>query len=99
MTIPRLQRLRELCEANGAKLILLVPPTLDSEKAINQMAATAQATGVDVLVPIDPTALSAKFYQPDGMHLNRDGAVLFTSALAKDLPEKVMAHESLAAQK
>jgi len=99
ITIPRLQRLRELCEANGAKLILLVPPTLASENAVSQMAAAAQAAGVDVLVPIDPAALSAKFYQPDGMHLNRDGAVLFTSALAKDLPEKVMAHETLAARK
>jgi hypothetical protein len=99
MSIPRLQRLRELCEANGARLILLVPPTLDSESAVSQMAAAAQAAGVDVSVPIDPAMLSAKFYQPDGMHLNRDGAVLFTSALAKDLPEKVMAHETLAAQK
>jgi len=99
MTIPRLQRLRELCEANGARLILLVPPTLDSENAVNRMAAAAQATGVEVSVPIDPATLSAKFYQPDGMHLNRDGAMLFTSALAKDLPEKVMAHETLAAQK
>ena len=99
ITIPRLQRLRELCEANGAKLILLVPPTLASENAVSQMAAAAQAAGVDVSVPIDPAALPAKFYQPDGMHLNRDGAVLFTSALAKDLPEKVMAHETLAARK
>jgi hypothetical protein len=99
ITIPRLQRLRELCEANGAKLILLVPPTLASENAVSQMAAAAQAAGVDVSVPIDPAALSAKFYQPDGMHLNRDGAVLFTSALAKDLPEKVMVHETLAARK
>ena len=99
MSIPRLQRLRALCEANGARLILLVPPTLDSENAISQMAAAAQAAGVDVSVPIDPAMLSAKFYQPDGMHLNRDGAVLFTSALAKDLPEKLMAHETLAAQK
>jgi len=99
MSIPRLKRLRELCEANGARLILLVPPTLDSENAVNQMAAAAQAAGVDVSVPIDPAMLSAKFYQSDGMHLNRDGAVLFTSALAKDLPEKVMAHETLAAQK
>ena len=99
MTIPRLQRLRELCEANGARLILLVPPTLDSENAVSRMAAAAQATGVEVSVPIDPATLSAKFYQPDGMHLNRDGAVLFTSSLAKDLPEKVMAHETLAAQK
>jgi hypothetical protein len=99
MSIPRLQRLRELCEANGAKLILLVPPTLDSENAISQMAAAAQAAGVDVSMPIDPATLSAKFYQPDGMHLNRDGAVLFTLALAKDLPEKVMVHETVAAQK
>ena len=99
MTIPRLQRLRELCEANGAKLILLVPPTLDSESAINEMTAAAQSAGVEVSVPIDPAALSARFYQPDGMHLNRDGAVLFTSALAKDLPEKLAARETLAAQK
>jgi len=99
ITLPRLQRLRELCEANGARLILLVPPTLDAGNAINEMATEAQVAGVDVLVPIDPAALSAKFYQPDGMHLNRDGAVLFTTALAKDLPEKVTARETLAAQK
>ena len=99
MSIPRLRRLRELCAANGAKLILLVPPTLDSEKAVSQMAGAAQNAGVDVSLPIDPATLSAKFYQPDGMHLNRDGAALFTLALARDLPEKVIAHETLAAQK
>ncbi len=99
ISIPRLQRLRELCEANGARLILLVPPTLDSENAVNQMAAAAQAAGVDVSVPIDPATLSAEFYQPDGMHLNRDGAVIFTSALAEDLPERVRARETVAAQK
>jgi len=99
ITIPRLRRLRELCEANGARLILLVPPTLDSGNAVNEMTAAAQAAGVEVSVPIDPATLTAKFYQPDGMHLNRDGAVLFTSALARELPEKVAAHETLAAQK
>jgi hypothetical protein len=98
MSMPRLQRLRELCEAHGAKLILLVPPTLSSEDAVSKMAAAAQAAGVDVSVPIDPAALSAKFYQRDGMHLNQDGAELFTSALAKDLPERVMARETLAAR-
>jgi hypothetical protein len=99
MSIARLQRLRELCEANGARLILLVPPTLASEDAVSRMAAAAQAAGVEVSVPVDPAALSAKFYQPDGMHLNPDGAMIFTSALAKDLPEKVKARETLAAQK
>jgi hypothetical protein len=99
IALPRLKRLRELCEANGARLILLVPPTLDSGNAIGEMAAAAQAAGVEVSVPIDPAVLSAKFYQPDGTHLNKDGAVLFTSALAKDLPGKVMARETLAARK
>jgi len=30
------------------------------------------------------------------MHLNSDGAVLFTSALAKDLPERVVTHDTVA---
>jgi hypothetical protein len=99
ISIPRLQRLRKVCEAHGAKLILLVPPTLSSENDVNQMVNAAHSAGVDVSVPIDPTALSAKFYQRDGMHLNRDGAVLFTSALAKDLPDRVLSRETLIARR
>src|ERR1700674_1799621 len=98
IAIPRLRRLRELCEAHGAKLVLLVPPTMSSESAVTQMAYAAQRAGVDVSVPIEPATLSAKFYQQDGMHLNADGAVLFTSALAKDLPERVVTHETVASQ-
>jgi hypothetical protein len=98
VSIPRLRRLRELCEAHGAKLILLVPPTLSSESAVSQMAYAAHTAGVDVSVPIDPAALSGKFYQPDGLHLNREGALLFTSALAKDLPERVVTRDTLAAR-
>lgn len=91
---PRLQRLRELCEARGAKLILLVPPTLASASAVDEMVRAAGMESVDVSVPIDPQSLSASFYQPDGMHLNRDGATLFTSALAKDLPARVASHST-----
>ena len=98
ITTPRLQRLRELCEAHGAKLILLVPPTLSSESAVREMAYAARTVGVDVSVPIDPAVLSAKFYQPDGMHLNREGALLFTSALAKDLPGRVATQNMLASR-
>ena len=98
VSIPRLQRLRELCETHGAKLILLVPPTLSSESAVSQMAYAAHTAGVDVSVPIYPAALSEKFYQRDGMHLNRDGAVLFTSALAKDLPERVVTRDTVASR-
>src|SRR5207245_6189483 len=82
----RLERLRELCQAHGAKLIILVPPTLSSEDAVQQMTITSQKAGVDTLVPIDPTALSAKYYQSDELHLNSEGAQLFTSALATFLP-------------
>ncbi len=98
IAIPRLQRMHELCEAHGVKLILLVPPTLSSESAVSQMAYAAHTVGVDISVPIDPAALSAKFYQRDGMHLNPEGAALFTSALAKDLPEKIMNHDTLASR-
>lgn len=98
IAIPRLQRLRELCEANGVKLILLVPPTLSSETAVDEMAEAAHSAGVDVSVPIDPTTLSAKFYQPDGMHLNSQGAVLFTAALARDLPGRVVSTNTVASR-
>ncbi len=94
ISIPRLRRLRELCEAHGAKLILLVPPTLSSESAVSQMAYSAHIAGVEMSLPIDPAALSEKFYQRDGMHLNSDGAVLFTTALAKDLPERIVSSVS-----
>ena len=96
IAMPRLRRMQELCEAHGAKLILLVPPTLSSESAIGEMAYAAHKAGVDVSIPIDPAALSANFYQRDGMHLNSQGAVVFTSALAKDLPDKVATHNTLA---
>jgi len=95
IAISRLQRLRELCEANGAKLIILVPPTPSSEDAVRELTIASQRAGVDTLVPIDPMLLSAKYYQPDELHLNSEGARLFTSALATFLPRTVD-HESAA---
>src|SRR6267154_6080908 len=91
----RLKQLRELCEAHNAKLIILVPPTPSSEDAVRQMTIASQRAGVDALVPIDPTALSAKYYQPDELHLNSAGAALFTTALAEYLPQTID-HEPLA---
>jgi len=95
IAVPRLQRLQELCEANGAKLIVLVPPTLSSESAVGQMIGAARTASVDISVPVNPAALSARCYREDGMHLNPEGAVIFTSALAKDLPERVVTHSTL----
>lgn len=96
MALPRLQSLSKVCEAHGAKLILLVPPTLGSESAVREMADAARAAGVDVSVPVDPEALSAKFFESDRIHLNQEGAVIFTSALAKDLPARLAVENTLA---
>jgi lysophospholipase L1-like esterase len=87
---PRLEQLRALCEAHGAKLILLVPPTPSSEDAVRQMTIASRNAGVDTLVPIDPTALSAKYYEPDELHLNPEGAAIFTAALAEFLTQTVV---------
>ena len=59
------------------------------------MTIASQKAGVDTLVPIDPTALSAKYYQPDELHLNSAGAALFTTALAEYLPQTIV-RESMA---
>lgn len=86
----RLEQLRSLCEAHGARLILLVPPTPSSGGAIHQLTIASERAGVDTLVPIDPTALSAKYYLSDELHLNPEGAARFTAALAELLPETVV---------
>jgi lysophospholipase L1-like esterase len=42
-------------------------------------------------------ALPAKYYQPDELHLNSEGAALFTSELAASLPNTVaLVRESMA---
>lgn len=93
---PRLERLRRLCAAYGAKLIILVPPTPSSEDAVRQMTLASQREGVESLVPVDPAALSTHYYQADEIHLNSDGAEIFTVALATYLPRQLLDHEPVA---
>jgi hypothetical protein len=89
ITTARIRSLRQLCDAHGAKLIILVPPTPSSEQAVRLMTIASQKVGVDSLVPIDPATLSERFYQPDELHLNSEGAALFTSAVATYLPVEI----------
>ena len=93
---PRLQRLRRLCAAFGAKLIILVPPTPSSDDAVRQMTLASQRQGVESLVPVDPAALSTRYYQSDELHLNSEGAEIFTVALATYLPRQLLTHEPVA---
>jgi hypothetical protein len=92
----RLRTLNELCEAHGATLILLIPPTLSSQGAARQMAIASEKAGVHALMPIDPVELTARFYS-DAVHLNSEGAVRFTSALANDLPKTII-HKTTASR-
>lgn len=85
MVASRMRTLRELCEAHGARLIFVIPPKLSSESTVREMVGALQQARVEALVPIDPAALPARFYQRDAIHLNPEGAALFTAALATDL--------------
>ena len=82
----RLTRLRRLCASHGARLLILVPPAPSSGNAVREFAAVAQRVGVDTLVPLDPNKLSDRYFLADEIHLNPEGAALFTSALAQYLP-------------
>jgi|SRR5690242_9056026 len=82
----RLTRLRMLCASYGARLLILVPPAPSSGNAVRKFAAVAQTVGVDTLVPLDPNQLSNPYFLADEIHLNPEGAELFTSALAQYLP-------------
>jgi len=93
ITISRLQRLRELCEERGAKLILLIPPTPSSDSAARRVATASRKAGVETLVPIDSSLLATSYYQSDETHLNSKGAALFTSALATSLRRKIVTAE------
>jgi hypothetical protein len=93
IAVSRLQRLRELCEAHGAKLILLIPPTPSSDSVARQMATASRKVGVEALVPIDSGVLSTRYYESDETHLNSEGAALFTSALATYLRNKIVVAE------
>jgi len=73
--------LRQVCDAHGSRLIIVVPPTQDKNDPylIDQAAGTA--AGVPILVPLTPGELGSTEYL-DGFHLNPHGAAVFTDALA-----------------
>jgi hypothetical protein len=79
----RVETLRELCGAYGAKTVMLIPPTPSSENTARALRQISKRVGVTALIPIDPALLTARDYEADALHLNPDGAALFTSAIAR----------------
>ncbi len=83
--VARLQRLRDLCATYGARVVLLVPPTPTSPTAVERLTSVTTAAGVDTLMPVNPAMLDPGYFRADGIHVNEDGAMLFTDALASAL--------------
>ena len=76
--------LKQPCDEHGARLIVVIPPTLDQGDPYQIDLAAGIDAGVSVLVPFAPGQLSASEYGDD-IHLNAHGATLFTDALAARL--------------
>jgi len=85
----RLAALNELCRANGAHLLFVVPPSY--QKGAETIRVAGQERGVTVLVPVRDGEFDDSDYQSDGVHMNEKGAQIFTTRLAdslnRDLPQ------------
>jgi hypothetical protein len=80
----RLAALKRLAAENGARLVLLSPPTM-REDYTDALAAAGRAAGVPVIaVARDGTLLPSDF-RADGFHLNESGAAKHTAALTPAL--------------
>ncbi len=89
--IPHLLALNDLCKSNGARLVVLVPPTLSHDDASAAVQDSAAREGVSALVPLRPGDVSpTDFY--DGFHLNSGGAARFTHRLASELLQRLTAN-------
>lgn len=82
----RLRSLNALCQENGARLILVIPPTLErnSESIVATVEESGREAGVLVLVPVRPGAMPPGMFI-DGFHLNETGAAQFTTLLSAKL--------------
>ena len=79
----RLKKLRDLCDAYQVKSIMLAPPVPSSAHTVHILVRISHGIGVAAWAPVDPTALTARHYEPDAFHLNSEGAAPFTTAIAR----------------
>ncbi len=81
---PRLARMVQLCREYGAELVLVLPPGNDEKDGSAAVQIAAQKADIPVLVPFGPRQLPPALYS-DGIHLNPEGAAIFTRALGDEL--------------
>jgi hypothetical protein len=89
--LPHLLALDQLCKSNGARLVVLVPPTLNRDDASADVQDSAARERIPVLVPLHPTDVTPDDFH-DGFHLNPRGAARFTHRLASELLQKLNAN-------
>ncbi|HEY7212350.1 MAG TPA: hypothetical protein VH477_18895 [Bryobacteraceae bacterium] len=79
---PRLAKLRQLIESNGAQMVLIFPPMPKAELEYrDEMVAAAQSAGVPLLMPVSGADVPAATFI-DNIHLSPAGAELYTATLA-----------------
>jgi hypothetical protein len=89
LAISRLQRLRQLGDRYGTRVLILIPPTPSSTTAVRQLTEIAARAGVETLMPVDPATLPPRFIRADEIHVNEEGATYFTTALGASLPQRI----------
>jgi hypothetical protein len=82
---PRVVKMRRLVEANGARLVLIVPPIpRPGEEHHAELLASARDAGVKAFIPLSCFDLPAKDFVDD-MHLSLQGASLYTTRLGGEM--------------
>lgn len=83
----RLREVRDLSAIYGARFLFLVPPLtstpLKSKESLSlaeQIRQSANGRGITVLIPYLPGELATEYFS-DGLHLNPQGARVFTERL------------------
>jgi hypothetical protein len=83
--LPRLHQLNQICQANGVRFFVLIPPSLDVHDASSELQAAAAREGIPVVLPFRHAELPPSGFLSDGEHLNPQGAALFTERLGPAL--------------
>jgi hypothetical protein len=82
----RLLEMQQLCAANGAKFMFLIPPT--QQPGDTAIVEAGRLTGVKVLHPVPNMSIGPDYYQEDQFHLNAKGNAYFTNALIETLRQR-----------
>ena len=83
--LPNLRELKELGDRYGAKVVVIIPPLLDSPDNHEAVQRAGREAGITVLVPVSTGSLGSDCFDIDRYHLNEKGRQVFTLQLAKVL--------------